>query len=79
MAKQRVRFAEEIDDADEIPNSRLVKKAKYEEFYEDDDNNDNKRFLEADSKKKHTLDSDEEDESVKYEKLDMKNVRLFEE
>uniref|UniRef100_A0A915PDI3 Uncharacterized protein n=2 Tax=Meloidogyne TaxID=189290 RepID=A0A915PDI3_9BILA len=71
--KRRVQFAE--DSKDQEATQRRVKRNRFER--DNDENEDNDEFeLPGTSKadKKHTLDSDEEDNGNEYERLDMKKV-----
>ena len=73
--KRRVQFAEDSKDQEA---TRQVKRNRFER--DNDDNEDNDEFeLPGTSKadKKHTLDSDEEDNGNEYERLDMKKVSYF--
>jgi len=74
--KRRVQFAE--DSKDQEATQRRVKRNRFER--DNDENEDNDEFeLPGTSKadKKHTLDSDEEDNGNEYERLDMKKVSYF--
>ncbi|KAL7078073.1 hypothetical protein ACQ4LE_002118 [Meloidogyne hapla] len=69
--KRRVKFSEDSEGQD---SQRHVKRSKFNE--NDSDNDDDEFELPGTSKadKKHTLDSDEEDNVNDYEKLDMRKV-----
>lgn len=72
MTAKRVRFDEELNDVNEIPNSRQFKK------YKNNGLDDNESVDETpDRQKKHTLDSDEEDEIDKYQQYDVTKVIFF--
>jgi hypothetical protein len=70
---KRVRFA-----ADEEIGFSNVKRSRLqdEEDERPDDDEDDAEEGTSEAKKKHTLDSDEEDETDKYELLDMEKVYL---
>ncbi|KAF7639917.1 Lissencephaly-1-like protein [Meloidogyne graminicola] len=71
--KERVHFSEESKDQD---SSQQREKRKKFDDEDDNDNNDDEFELPGTSKadKKHTLDSDEEDNADDYERLDMEKV-----
>lgn len=77
MAKSKARFSEvdELSDTSALEHSR-GKYARYQEVNtkgNDSDEEDGRNDVRADYKSKHTLDSDEE-EDVKYRKLDVDKV-----
>ena len=73
--KRRVHFSEESTGQD--LSLRREKRNKFEK--DDNDGNDEDFELPGTSKadKKHTLDSDEEDDANEYERLDMRKVSKF--
>lgn len=71
---KRVRFDENLNGFNEIENIRQLKKYKNNEF--DDNDNTDEEDVTLDYKKKHTLDSDEEDESDKDQLYDIEKVVL---
>lgn len=66
MAK-RVKFEEDFNCVNEIANIQRLKKYKNNELNDDIEEA-------SDYKKKHTLDSDEEDEIEKYQQYDIEKV-----
>jgi hypothetical protein len=79
-SSKRVCFSEEKNQEIPAVEHSHVKRRKYE----DEEENDNEDYIGGSSseeltktKKKHTLDSDEEDEADQYEKLDMDKVNFF--